>query len=208
MSATQLKKIDKQISALLARKNEIKKINAAFSRMTAAERRVAIARDVIDQIDAEKYRLGSCGYIEDLKSNEDIDTLINDADTLKEVQVCDVINSMDSCQVCARGAMTLSAIRKFNKVTLDKFNPIEMSLSSDELEPIEDRFFSRKQTALIEHAYEGFEEAESDAITDLEASAAARYGYSLGDDRDCRLKAIMRNIIRNNGQFVIPKKFL
>ncbi len=125
----------------------IREANNNFDKMTAAQKRVAIAKDVIAQLGKEKYNAESGTYLqldESLPSN-------------KKQQLIDIFADpeMPTCTVCARGAMFCSAVRKFNDCTVGNVNGSDASnLVSSNFQKYERKFFSYKQVSLIESAFE------------------------------------------------------
>lgn len=108
-----------------------------FSQLTAAQKRVAIAKDVLLQIKAKKYLTGN-GYLYVVRG-EHVTKLSKDN-----------LSSIKACHVCAIGAAAVSCIRKFNKHSID----LRLS-GSDRLMPTLLDWFSREQIELIEGCFEG-----------------------------------------------------
>lgn len=193
MNTQTLAELNGQIKQLQAEKARIEMSNALFNSMTPSQRRVAIAKDVILQIKASRYKTGHTGYIEDFKPQNGVS--IHDAPLQK------TICNMESCRVCARGAMVLSAIKKFNNYN-DPRLITEEHYDTYTLRAAESLYFSENQAVLIESAYERRSLNPTKAC-----DAAVRYGKSLSGRKSERLIQIMRNIIRNHGKFVVPQKY-
>jgi len=181
-----------------------KEANALFNKLSASERRVAIAKDVLVQLKAKRYKATSGTYVDFKNPLIEYDNVVD----LKDAPLCALSEGV-KCQVCARGSMFMSACGLFDKVTakdmgmdegfsssLDGFNP--------DFQAYEDRFFPRKQLALIEAAFEG--DDVQDLLTDDQQVAARKWYKAHKGGAEVRLKAIMQNIIRNKGTFVLPKR--
>ena len=192
--------------------------NEKFNKLALPQQRVAIARDVIAQIDAHKY-FGSSQYL--IIRDKKLRRKVEDADTS---QLCSVLGEIETCEVCARGALFLSTIRlknhfQINELRIDDGN---VSIRYDTLEHSLERAFTKYQQAMIEYAYEGWDVAHvfADAfhegvtggnplledIFDQLKHSLESFSMRYKND-DNRLKAIMRNIIRNKGEFK-PVKYV
>lgn len=199
---------NKIICALKREKDE-------YKRMSAAQKRVAIAKDVIAQINCEAYQPTAGTYVSLAPS----DKAKSDGKSLQDLwnkptdQMLD--EGMLQCSVCAKGAMFMSHIRKDS-------DSCKVGQAQDgQHEPnIEERLtdvFSEKQLDLIEAAFEqsGSYYANNHAETSEKysedkgeyytgrAGKAEKFGERYSEDQE-RLVGIMRNIIRNDGTFV-PK---
>lgn len=167
--------------------------NEIFNKLSKAEKRVEIAKDVIARIklkmiDAEN---GITVEIENFEDNN----LIN-----KEI-----INS-NTCQVCAKGALFtafVGRVNNFNKF----FHELTDNRAKDSLHKKLNKLFSWKQLALIEVAFEGHQLLNYDDKGSLiilsekvEDRATANYAYEF-DNNDELLIKICENIIENNGTF-------
>lgn len=192
-----------------------KQLNRAFEKASPAKKRVMIAEDVLAQLKAEKMSATGGTYVtlwmgdnyELTDSNEDIK------------QNYDKINS---CSVCALGACIMSATKFANHV---KFEDIKFdnALKSKRVKSLLTGIFDKKQIYLIETAFEGFNEYDYDedkpeneriiifainalkvkrnSLTDEEKKACRKIYEKYIDDENGRLKAIMKNIIKNKGEF-------
>ncbi len=209
--------IQQKIALLEKEKLEIEKKNALFNKMTPAQKRVAIAEDVREQIKKEKYVPTSGVYVE---LNE-FSVPEGQEDSLAEKQLCEIINGLPNCDVCARGAMFVSGLRVFNSLRVKDVKDYESLfygdniLGSDIISPYENLFFDKKQTSLMEICFEAVSIDEgnnhpddfcSTRISKKDIDAALRYGQSFSEDND-RLDEIAKNIIRNKGDFIIPEKY-
>ena len=176
-----------------------KKKPAPRVRKTKAEKRVEIARDVIKQLKLEKF-ISSPGIYVEIGDN---------IDGTAELQTA--LKNVGSCQVCALGGLFLSDIRKNDKCKAE-----DVDLGSDgsgfyshyidqyKMKERLQKLFSIKQMGLIECAYECGSDPE-DALLEEEYYNATVFGQRFDDSTE-RMIAIMKNIIRNKGTFVLPKE--
>lgn len=152
---------------------------------TKAEKRVAIAKDVIKQIRAGKLRAKAAnGYICPTTpaasvclvafSGSDLPLTKGDVDALQ-----------GSCEVCALGSMVLSRIRKFNSVVGDQLTPDGDVYEENAYGCLGD-IFTSNQLEAIEAVFEGYDYTE--------------WREEHYNDNDLLL-AIMQNIVDNNGKF-------
>lgn len=140
--------IQEKIALLEKEKLEIEKKNDLFNKMTPAQKRVAIAQDVREQIKKEKYIPTSGVYVE---LNE-FSVPEGQEDSLAEKQLCEIINGLPNCDVCARGAMFVSGLRVFNSLRMKDVRKHEdillhgdTLLDSDMISPYENLFFDNNQ---------------------------------------------------------------
>ncbi len=122
--------------------------------MTRSERRIAIAKDVIEQINLGKMCIRSSnGYLAGKlpKSciNRDSETKISPL-MARDIQ--------KSCKMCIRGALMISKIAQFNEVTMENLNfdldyiSIHVESTADILEGA----FSGEELDIIEQTFEGW----------------------------------------------------
>lgn len=176
----------------------IEESNKNFQNLSDAKKRVAIAKDALEQVLAKKYKVKTGQYVTFLGSGSPVAKS-------EELDVPVACNLQDvKCQVCARGALFVSALRKDASIGPEYISNDE-NLGNDDIQMTEDQYFSREQLDLIESAFE-VDQFCDDAPEEM-AMAAELYGRSLGN-KDERLVAILKNIIRNKGEFVIPEKFI
>lgn len=160
-----------------------------------AKARVLIAKDVIAQLDARKLEAG--GFYQIICHGID-----RNADAKSHLPA--------KCRVCAKGAVLLAHIERFNSVTVG-----EALNANHETAAAKATYFSVKQLDEIEAAFEGgfIGDAPSPTAEKTAYRWATRYPHVLASDhfhRNDRLRAIMSNIIRNKGTFkfreVVPPK--
>lgn len=156
-------------------------MSTAYDKMTRAERRVAIAKDVIKHIKAQQLKVKtSYGYVKHPQGMAALEHIAKSAYNDK-----DLANKLkQECGVCARGAMMLCKVAKFNNYNFDIQNYGYLG-GWDTFEALRDAF-SMDQLDAIERAFEG---------TDLESVFV-----HIQDPSD-RLLAIMQNIVDHNGTF-------
>lgn len=143
------------------------------------EQRIEVARDVLARFTKKrsKFIIDMGLYIS--SNRRDIATHDMDAQ-LKSYM-------LSGCQVCARGAMFLSSVDKFDRCSVYDFrwssngSPVERT-SAD---------WGSAQSFDIESAFEGFNNAKTWNFYE---------SHQFGEPR-LRLAAICRNIIKNHGEF-------
>lgn len=164
----------------------VAKDNARFRKMTAAEKRVAIAQDVIAWVKAGALVPSEGGYV--CPSNGYFAGMAD-----RETQLRDV--NLGQCEVCAVGALFLAKAVRFDACTVGDWR------SGQFHDNLTDHF-SEEQIALIECAFEccrmgPFYNLPSDEDSGDALAFYRRYRTDKG-----RLIAIMQNIIDHDGQFV------
>lgn len=215
MSASDIKQLENQIKRASAAIESIKKANALFKKLSPAQKRVHIAKDVIAQLKSKKYKARAGDY---LKINLTKETL---PQSESEQLICSLSDKNVTCECCARSAIFASAVRNFNSVKIsdvdtssDGLSNIhyneEIILEGYETERVEKEYFSPNQLVLIESCFEqnvlnNFNVKETDSFFE-DVCAAAEYGNSFKSPEK-RMIEIMNNIIENDGEFVIPDKF-
>lgn len=151
--------------------------------MTPAQKRVAIARDVIKHLQAKRFV-----------------TVTNILWRFKGLSIAEKVNQkriktllkIKPCEVCAIGACVIAGLNRFNQVEFKGVNGAEYEELSLQ------QWFSINQLALIEIGYEGKNYNFSNSVR---SDAAVSFFYKHCDN-DTRLIAIMQNIIKNKGEFV------
>lgn len=117
------------------------------------------------------------------------------------------------CESCAIGSMFLAWVHLNNNITVEEFTGREgdygpFSLNDDyTMREYLSKTFSGKQLSMIETAYMGGEFGQWGPVTltITEREACHRF-YKKYADKAKRLEAIMRNVIKNDGQFVLEQK--
>lgn len=167
-----------------------------FAQMTRRERAVAVATDVIEQLDKKRgsYRLNG-GYLGQ-----------NDGTALfpvgGDLQQC-ADQAQRSCSVCAIGALLISKARLFNHVPISRLaatnfygEPGQLGAGRDTIIELLDGVFTESQAAMIEAAFE-----TTNVFTSMDASKAVAFGLQHQRSHKARLRAIMQNIVDNDGVF-------
>lgn len=188
-------------------KSVIKRWNQRFKEATAAEKRVIIAKDVIAQIKLGRIKPKNGSYLFSKRIPEN---------KLRQ----DVQSNFDelSCKACALGSMLVCMVKSTNNA---KFYDLVGNSANNhdavnkELWGRLIRYFGKKQLALIEAVFEGWV-YDKDAI--FTKGKMDDFGYDIsrkqmnlvnaGNKRgvfpkpaEKRLVAIMKNVIRNKGEF-------
>lgn len=165
---------------------ELKRIgdrNRRFNKLDAAGKRVAIARDVIAQLKAGKYIATGGQYI---GSNA-----FNNGDK--------VVGKV--CTVCALGALAISLTNRVKAVSIKTFRRSATSFGEGgdrySITSVLRKYFSIPQLQLIEDIFENWNNYCGDTALKVE-KFMEEY-----PDEDARLEAIMKNIIRNDGKFIL-----
>jgi len=179
--------------------------------MTTTQRRKAIevARDVLLQLRLKRIMASSGTYLQiDVSGEAETCALDNGDASFKKSFAQD---KSISCRVCAIGAAYIGYINRFNRVTNDQAESAGVNQMIDTLSAI----FSEEQLRMMEAVFEGgFVGGDPDWYLDLdyENEEQARVDmlinnfYEKYDDDDQRLRAIMINVIRNNGEFRLPQR--
>lgn len=181
--------------------SQVKKSNAKFKKMTAAEKRVQIAKDVIAQLDTKRLRAFEGVYVRGRggSSNLKIDPEVFLLDETLDTEVRDLL--APQCDVCAKGGLFVAAVDRFDKLKLgDDLCPIgNHGGCSDPVEYLTG-FFEYNQLELIEYAFE--RGGAGDIVCGHEDmfKAAEKFGRKFRSD-DARMRAIMKNVIKHNGTF-------
>jgi len=155
---------------------------------------VAIAKDVLAQLRSKRYIAEEGDYVDfsnwsDINEEEDIQSNFN---TIKE------------CKVCALGSAALSCIKYTNNSSFEDAQYQRENFWDQLL-----KVFTKKELVLMEYAFEGFKGDSSGKANDWKV----KLPYKLIDktlafcekykNQNKRLKAIMKNIIENEGKFIL-----
>lgn len=182
-------------------KETLKERNREFRKAKKAEKRVMIAQDVLAQIKARRYEPAIGNWV-------DFSTGVNRGSGVC-LQEAFETKAIDTCKVCGVGSLIMSAINCGNSVTENEDDPefgyasngTLRRLSYDSIGKVSsslEKYFSKDQIRLIELAFElgggyFFTEEEIDV-------RAVKFGKKYTSAKG-RLKAIMENIIANQGKF-------
>ena len=197
------KKLDEATKLANKQKREEAKLiakNKAFNKLSKPQKRVEIAKDVIAQIKAEKFKPKNGVYYkgENFKKFKKIDS----------VQKILLLPEAPKCSVCGIGAVMLSTVKKCNDLSTTKLLGYWDNFQADALsKTVASKFFSEKQLDLIEACFERTTEYGKEGnlldwfgnrtpATVNAIDFGNKYRYPTQ-----RLLAIMENIIANNGTF-------
>lgn len=166
--------------------------------MSATERRVAVAKDVLALLRSRQApEIIEGNYCEGLPLpyvyDKNLDSYEENRRALHEVL------EPALCAVCARGAAFLSAVRLFNQVTV-----YEAETESDYKGPrgLSLKLFGARTVGLIEYAFEGEDaSAETMGMPHSDQQRCIAF-YRAHREPKARLRAIMENVVANNGRFI------
>lgn len=187
---------------------------------------VKIARDVLLQLKKGRYDPSPGTYVEVNLGDlfEDLDGNIIDTNDPFEVNDPDDDNDLDekvvarsddsfkklfkerkeiTCTVCALGAAFVSLININNRCSNGDVINIAIEDMFDRLEKV----FGQHNIGLMETAFEIEPMRFAMGLSPVDIEAAIEYGEQYEDDEE-RLRMIMRNVIRNKGDFVLPQKIV
>lgn len=150
---------------------------------TRAEKAVTLAKDVLAQLKSKKLIATRGVYLDD-----EIWTMMSEREG---EQLQPLLEPLEECQVCALGSLFVAKVARYNKFEC------QGDASSYDLRAALKGYFGEQQLFDIETAFECSATGNCDM-------RAVTFGRRYDDDEE-RLAAIMRNIVRNKGAFVIPK---
>lgn len=193
---------DKEIDLKIAELKRIKEQNALYKKLSPAERRVEVAKDALLYVKKGFWTPQTAkGYV-----NLNKPILIKD-------DTCSWSPGKIDCTVCARGALFLGALNKFNNWDPREYNDIEYGedlyeISSEEFGHVEEKLWSTRQVAEIEFVFESDDlgAAENWIWTDDNWDLVRQWKRQYKQPK-ARLIAILKNIIRNKGTFKMDDKF-
>ena len=185
--------------------SKVDKTNKKFKNATKAQKRVMIAKDVLEQIKTNRYLAESGTWVE---PNFSTNSSYCDICDSPEISIQDIFKdkTIESCTVCALGGLFMSCINLNNNTTLKDFDEEYDDLGAlidgnKKLSNNLNRIFTRDQLILIEQY---FEEGGGYFYRDDDCDLLDSFVDAYPDGQD-RLKAIMENIVENKGTFK-PKK--
>lgn len=184
-------------TALAARRERLLR-NAAFERMSPADKRRALARDALAWVEAgalvptrgryleptdfDKYRI-----VSDLRANP--------YHKLRDKELCDIV--LGQCNACAIGALFVAKVATVDRCTVGHWAN-ECFVEADQLTD----YFSQNQLALIECAFEGMARGPYKCILrqpQIEACVAFHCEHV---DQEACMRAILQRIIDDrDGEF-------
>ncbi len=152
---------------------DFKERNKIFDKMSKANKKIAIAHDVLYSIKKGIINPAGGVYLHLYKNNfgqQDSQKLLCDTNT--------------RCNCCGIGAVFVSKVRLGNNYN----NIITSSVGSWEMYDNLNNIFNKKELDKLESHFEGWEDKESKIFKNCE-------------DKSDRMTAIMKNIIKNKGTF-------
>lgn len=160
-----------------------------YEKATAAQRRVMIAKDALAQLKIGKYVATPGTYVDAMD-------LAEEAKLKDEVQLNTLLHNpalTSSCNVCARGALLLSAVRHRNDCTIDSYGSTSEDTYVEEFADQQEEI----EAAFEDYSYRDREDGEEEGNVWCEKFLTKK---ERGDETK-RLELILKNIIRNKGTF-------
>lgn len=168
--------------------------------------RLEIAQDVIDQLPNTHVQRGRFCIS---RTTDDLESILGDAaDTQTQARAL-----RGNCNVCALGAVFISLLGKRGNFDWRLSHKNRHGVLPSKLAERLKSTFSTEQLLLIENAFEcgrgsaAWDEGRREVFgceEDFDPTVSTRFGNQFPGDND-RLKAIMKNIISNGGQFIPTK---
>lgn len=203
MSSAKKKPVSKD-SFVKSINKKIDKDNKAFDAMSPSEKRVAIARDVLEQIKIKRLmpKFGTWLHKKGARN-------LFSKDLVKDnIEVKDALAGIKQCSGCAIGGMFMCAVERADKLKVSELeyakdcaeysDPIVVEeISEDDSFTYLKRFFSRDQLELIECVFESNGGSHYD-------EDAGDFALGVGSPSE-RMRLIMENIIVNKGTFKLNK---
>lgn len=198
MATTKLAKPKKLTAA-----QEIALRNKKFAAATSAQKRVLIAKDVIAQIKAKRFKARAGTWVRPVfRNGDELDMFDKFDEETASVRELFLEKKIPACECCALGAMFMSCTLYNNKTTVDSlldetmdFELIVRSKTRSFSNGLA-QFFTKPQLKLIEAAFE----SEYGAFNDVCNDKTDLWYETMPNDTK-RLIAIMQNIIKNKGTF-------
>lgn len=168
--------------------------NAAFEKLKPAEKRVAIARDVLKHVASRKIIPTHGIWVDTVGSAY----LAGSKEIEKDPEVQALFTSMKSCNACALGGMFMCAVEKADKLKSSDLQSVKdgrdvADIEQEDVFAYMKKFFSVDQLVKIEAAFE----QNGGACNDI-----AAYDFAPDvEDAPERMRLVMENIIANNGTF-------
>ena len=189
--------------------------NYRFSKMTPAQQRVRIAKDVIEQLGDGILKAQGGTYLSiydlgDSQLDEARSAVLGYSDDDESAVLCDLdlavaFEQVPECTVCGIGAAFVATVKRADDLTMRDVEGYYTN--SDKMRVYLRQWFEPIQIGLIECAFErssammlnqpGAKQAPN---WRSRAARAADFGSQYSDAHD-RLIAIMRNIVENDGEF-------
>lgn len=167
-----------------------------FKQLPKHEQRVAIAKDVIKQLDANIIKAINGAYLLDSETDMRSWGFLSSG-AMGPVKV----SPGEPCQACALGSLFVCAVEREEGADYRGI-PIKASTAQPLIHENLAPYFDKLQLGMIEAAFE----RSSRYVTEYDPDNQ-RLGYECVDfgdeyaDPDTRMRAIMQNIIDNEGEF-------
>lgn len=175
----------------------IARANKTFEKLTPAQKRVQIARDVLAQLKSKRLIAANGIWLDSTPFGAG--TLFTASQLKKNLELQEVLKKRKQCSGCAMGGLFMCAVERANKLKLkdimDSDNDDEYAISGTNTFNYLSKFFEGEQLAEIETAFErgqGAHRGSSDAISFAQEE----------EDPGERMRLIMENIIINDGEFL------
>lgn len=212
-----VKKTKKAVTKKPTVKKSAAKKTKKDKKLTKAEMRVVIAKDVISALNSKRIKATKGSYFGVDFNEQDrwrnkyltLEATDNEWDTLPKVP----ITLPKKCNVCAIGSVFVAAVDRFDKLT--PATASNVVIHGDDYAMVEQLkpWFSEKQLRLMEVVFEGKSVRWVELIQYEEERNAIDMHYEIVKGiplphivkkADVLMRAIMKNIIKNKGTFVIP----
>jgi hypothetical protein len=187
-------------------KKKIEKNNLTFNKASDAEKRMIVAKEIIQQIKDKRFRAATGNFCSFW--HYDSEGKLFDKD--KSIQELYLTHRIWECRVCALGALAISITLYKNKETIndyeDDFSDLGRTLKGGDTKNGMLELFGREQIILIEQAFEkggGYFGSYDYNLDGTVKAVEFRNGIEEGSYNDeLVLIKIMENIIKNGGKFI------
>lgn len=173
-------------------KKTIEERNQEFLALPKHEQRIAIAKDVLKTLKSKKITAKAGDYFDFNGYYK-----LGKEDKGKDLQAL-LDKKNVTCTVCALGATFHSLVRLGDRFKLPQNTEALTYITDKEMRPLLRNHFSSKQIAMIESAFENGQCSDGKYTGNVEQSIDFGGRY---EDPEDRLSAIMKNIIKNEGEF-------
>jgi hypothetical protein len=182
---TQIDQLEKQKQKLITINNK------RFKNLSKQQKAIEVAKDILDLIKDNQIKVDQGTWL-------DLSNINND----KPQESLLRLSKENDCRCCAMGSCLLSAIRLGNNIKyLEDSSYIEESSYNTEYKLLL-KVFNQNQLSMIECAFEkgggGFD--YDDRLSDVLVDKCIKFGQKYRTPK-LRLIAIMKNIIKNKGEF-------
>lgn len=173
----------------------VEKTNKAFMKSNKARRRVLLAKDALLRLKEKNIIASNNSYIINLPRYSSPGYMYK---SFKQT-----VNTSNECMVCAKGALLVSAVGRFNGYENYELNFNNTKNTHRELQ----KYFTLEQLDMIETAFEGrslmrkLSEKHDQEICQEIYKKCVEFHDSYSDNDD-RLNAIFENIVKNKGEFI------